>query len=469
MPKKAKVDKAAQGIYRRKKGYWLRHTVNGERFFISLKTRDFAEAVVKAKEIRGHRPVDRPSKTGWQNSIESYLKDKLAGRRPSHLAGRRLRKFRPGTAGRVRSFLTVFARFTKTESPSHVTMAHLKAYYANRAKNSEAGARSTMNAIQAFLDHVQSLPGRVSYDGERKLESRKALVSVSTFNEWIGKCQNPDLKFIMFCGFQLGLRSSEIKHSRRAWFALEEGIITVPAQEEQILPNGERHLWQIKDLEEKKIPLSREFMNFLKDRFVDSERDFCLVSRRKSKTGLYDFKRPFTEFVKKQGRSDVTPHTMRHSFITALCNSGNHSVTEIAAMSGDGIETIERNYWKKRVTPGQLDDTLKGVRSTDALKDIQILLQKLPTSKGMEELREAISKGRADSQHDETGFEWTSEVSAIHRSLYSVSDTISDIAVFNLFFPEGGVPQDDWDQGKLSTRRARLKLLSELGWMRKSQ
>ncbi len=468
MPKKAKADEAAKGIYLRKKTYWLRHSADGERFFTNLKTRDFAEAVGRANEIRGRRPADKPPKNDWQQAIEAYLKDKAAGRRPPHLAGRRLRKFRPGTADRVRSFLNVFARFTETAGPSRVTMAHLNEYYANRAKNSEAGARSTMNAVQAFLDHVQFLPGRVVYDSERKLESRKALVSVSTVNDWLGKCEKCDLKFVLLCGFQLGLRSSEIKHSRLAWFDLEEGIATVPDQEVQILPNGERHLWQIKDLEQKKIPLSREFIKFLKDRFADSNGDFCLVSRRNSKTGLYDFKRPFAKFVEKQGRGDVTPHTMRHSFITALCNSGNHSVTEIAAMSGDGIETIERNYWKKRVTPGQLDDTLKGVRSSDALKDIQVLLQKLPTSQRIEKLLEEISKNRPDAQSDQTGFEWTNEVSAIHRGLYSVSDTISNIAVFDLFFPDGGVPQDDWDKGKLSTMRARLNLLSELGWIKKS-
>lgn len=69
------------------------------------------------------------------------------------------------------------------------------------------------------------------------------------------------------------------------------------------------------------------------------------------------------------GRPEVYPHSFRHSWITALCNSGNHTITEVAAWSGDRLETIEENYWKKTAAKGALDATLSGLRkSTEEAK-----------------------------------------------------------------------------------------------------
>jgi len=54
---------------------------------------------------------------------------------------------------------------------------------------------------------------------------------------------------------------------------------------------------------------------------------------------------------------------MRHSWITELVNSGNHTLQDVAAWSGDDIQTIEKNYWKKRVIAGSIDATLRGERT----------------------------------------------------------------------------------------------------------
>lgn len=367
MPKKAKPDKAAAGIYLRKKTYWLKHTVDGVRYYRNLHTHDFAEAVGKAAELRGEAPSGE--KVGaWDKMIARYVAEKIAGKRPSHLAGRRLRRFRPETGPRVASVLKVFAERTGVDSPAKVRVDHIQKYYEVRRKTSEAGARSTIATLQAFLDHFGCLSRRVVFAGDRKPEARQVVVSVETSNKWIEASTRPQMTFVLYCGFHAGMRKGEIQHSRPDWFDLERRVLTIPGREKQKLPGGRTIEWLPKDAESRQIPLSQGFCAFLKT-FLEPKRSFCLLGTRRSKDGLFDFRAPYERFMKEMGREDVTIHAMRHSWITELCNSGNHSITEISAWSGDTVETIERNYWHKTVQTGGLDSTMKGKKAGHEQKE----------------------------------------------------------------------------------------------------
>jgi integrase len=193
-----------------------------------------------------------------------------------------------------------------------------------------------------------------------KPNARQVVVSLEDANKMIEACQRVDLLFVLFCGFHAGMRAGEIRHSRVAWFDLARGVIAIPAEENQTLPNKRRHGWKTKDGDAREIPISRPFMAFLSG-FLASKRGHCLPSK-KAKDGLWDFRLPFAKFMQEQGRGDVFPHAMRHSWITELTNSGNHTMQEIAAWSGDRLETIEANYWKRKTEAGALDDTLAGIK-----------------------------------------------------------------------------------------------------------
>ena len=377
MPKLLNVDPAARGIYQRNSVYWLRHTVDGYQERVPLHTRDFSEAVQKAKELRGKPTLGKPEKLTWQGAIRKYVADKVAGKRPAHLAGRRIRTFRPTTGPKVASALKVFAERTGVDSPAKVRVDHIQKYYDTRRKNSEAGARSTIAVIQAFLDHIQCLPKRIMFAVDRKPEARQVVVSVDTANKWIEACPTPQLKFILYCGFHAGLRRGEIVHSRPQWFDLNRRVLTIPQKEKQKLPGGRTIEWLPKDAEARQIPLSQAFCDFLKT-FLESPRAFCLLGTKRSKDGLYDFRAPYESFMKAMGREDVTIHAMRHSWISELCNSGNHSITEIASWSGDTVETIEKNYWKKTTKTGGLDSTMQGKKAGHAQEEkLNKLMEKM--------------------------------------------------------------------------------------------
>jgi len=362
--KKPKQRPEEKGIYRKsgKPGLWLRYNYQGVQVRVPLHTRDFTEAIEIAKTLRGQPPKSREGDPdfGWTKAIDKYLHEKQCQERPASFQGKTWRTFRPGTVPKVRSCLVKFAKWSKTNAPQQVTKKQLEDYRDLYAKNSNASARTTMAQILAFFDHVGIYPGRIQLPEKRKLERREVVISIVEGNKLIADAPNDRLRFVLFCGFHAGLRRGEIMHARSEWFHLKRGILRVPRVDEF----GERP-FAVKDSETRDIPLSAEFAAFMQRflRGVKAE-EYCLrnPTKLRSKAGTYDFRKPFSDFVKKAGYPSLFPHAMRHSWISGLCNSGNHSIQEVSAWSGDSLETIEKNYWHKRVTPGALDETMRGVR-----------------------------------------------------------------------------------------------------------
>ncbi len=291
---------------------------------------------------------------------------------------------------RVKSCLSVFAERCGAEAPSKVTLKQLQAYYDQYATSSKSGAKTTLATIQAFLDYQNCLPGRVTVPAGHKPEARVVVVTVKDSNEWIASCTRPALKFVLLCGFHAGMRAGEIVHSRIAWFDLHRRVLTIPGSEKQKLPNGKSVEWQSKDGDTREIPLSTSFCKFLPEFFETPKREYCLLSKGRAASGLFDFRAPFEAFVKAQGRPDVFPHAMRHSWISEICNSGNHTVQEVAAWSGDSLQTIEKNYWHKRVTPGSLDATLDGIRSKEVTDNMIKEIQKTVKGRSDDETHQLI-------------------------------------------------------------------------------
>jgi hypothetical protein len=347
----------------------------GVRHNVSTGKRELAEAIEVAKGLRGSTPSTSKS-DAWSIAVEKYLAEKLSGKRPAHLAGRRLHKFRPSAAVRVRSCLKVFGERVGVSKPQDVTVRHLQKYYETRAKNSEAGARSTIATIQAFLDHLGCLRERVVYDQDTKPEPRQVTISMEVANRWINECTDEKLKFVLFCGLHLGMRKGEIMHAQAHWFDLDASppVVKIPGKEIQTLKNG-KFEWRTKSGESRQVPLSEAFISFLSSYSgMQSKR---LLGGKASKCGLYDFRLPFERYCKLMGREDMTIHAMRHSWISSLCNSGHASITQIAAWSGDRIETIENSYWHKRVNPEALTDTLSGKKIGQDTQDIRAMLESL--------------------------------------------------------------------------------------------
>lgn len=374
-----------KGLYQQKKTWWFRWSCGGKQHRVSTGTRDESEAIKVAERILKDGPKEKVSAKVWEGSVEAYCERKQK-------AG----EFRAGTAMRVRSCLLVFAARSGCATPEDVRLSHLQAYYDLRRKKSEAGARSTVAMVQAFLSDLGRLPARIKFAAGSKPERREAVVSLEDADRWIEKAGRDDLRFVLFCGFHAGLRAGEIKHARADWFDLGRGVLSIPAKEKQTTATGRRIVWEIKDREARQIPLSPAFRSFLGP-FLGEKRGHCIASKR-SADGLFDFRAPFEALAEKMGRPDASPHSMRHSWISELCNSGNHSIQEVAAWSGDTLETIERNYWHKRIEPGALDATFSGKKKGNEMEEIRAALaglmdQKIPREKIIEEIEKMSRVG----------------------------------------------------------------------------
>lgn len=392
MRKKLQQKPEEQGIYRKagKPGLWLRYSYEGVQVRVPLHTRDFAEAIEVAKSLRGQPPKAKKGDPdfGWTKLIDRYLAEKQRTERPASFHGKTWRTFRPATVPKVRSCIVKFANWSKTKAPQQVTKKMLEDYRDMYAKKSLASARTTMAQILAFLDHVGIYPGRIQLPEKKNLERREVVLSIGEGNKLIKNAPNDRLRFILFCGFHAGLRRGEIMHARPTWFALNRGILRVPRVDEL----GDNK-FQIKDNETRDIPLSADFEKFVRGFLKDVAADeYCLrnPTKRRSKTGTYDFIQPFRAYVAQAGHTGFFPHAMRHSWITELCNSGNHTMQEVSSWSGDSVETIEKNYWHKKTEKGALDHTMRGIRRMD---EQDALIQEMARNlkgKSEEEIQEQI-------------------------------------------------------------------------------
>jgi integrase len=463
----------AAGVYRRGDWFWLRHSVEGTEIRQPLRTQIYEEAISKAKELRGQIPSPEVKiKGGWDSVIENYLREKQSPKRPPNFTGKRWLTFRPGTVIKVRSCLKKFAAWAGVANPSKVTVGKLEAYLVRVSKKSNAGGRTTLATIQAFLSHIGCLPGRIQLPERKSLERREVVVSIATANKLILEAPTDALRFVLFCGFHAGLRRGEIMHARATWFRLDRGILRVPRFDKVA-----GHLFQVKDSETREIPLSAEFASFAECFLKQTKQQkYCLSNptERRSKSGTYDFRRPFQKFMETAGHPEIFPHAMRHSWITELCNSGNHSIQEVSAWSGDSIQTIEKNYWHKKATKGALDDTMQGKRSGDTMKEAMRLLKTMSTSGLDKETTAAIQNLlKVAAKKESPKWEWTEIVPLTHQNLYSVEDTVSKFGVFVLVInPEDEVAEasllHQWEEGNLSTKRARLKILEDMGWIKRN-
>jgi integrase len=175
----------------------------------------------------------------------------------------------------------------------------------------------------------------------------KDFCSAEQRDRLIKSCTREDLAFVLHAGFHAGLRKNEIIEARPWWFDVEAGILHL----------RETPTIKFKDREERSIPLTREFVVFLKS--YGLREPYMLrpeVKHRKNRY-RYDFSKPFFQHLKNQklqkvGQTKVTPHLMRHTFASLLASAGV-SLYKIAIWLGDAPGVVEERY--ARISPRDAD------------------------------------------------------------------------------------------------------------------
>ncbi|MFZ4776713.1 MAG: tyrosine-type recombinase/integrase [Terrimicrobiaceae bacterium] len=353
MPKKLKS--AEEHIFKRGDTYWIYFRSGGQRIRESLGVKTKREALAKVFRYR-IGGIRSEFGTPLKALAKVYVAEETASG-----------NFTPSTARGTAGAISRVSKLLKTTTANGVSPESPQAVYALFQDLSEATARTYAMRWHAFLKwladrgHTTTFPTPVEYSKKRMVARRTNTVAMDAARKLIDYTDRPAVKFILYCGFFAGMRRNEIVMARPGWFDLAGGVIRIPEAEVTTIKGGKVYTWRTKNRLARSIPIHREFKAFLES-FLAQDAAFCLAPEADGDIYRYDIRKPFEGTIadfRKDNPGILPPvcsmHTARHSWISALANSGKYSSTQISMWSGDQVRTIESNYMHPAVRGNELD------------------------------------------------------------------------------------------------------------------
>lgn len=317
-----------QGVFRRGDTYHLRYRVEGRQIRVSLFTSD-EETAHRAAAKRIAKGADEGAKL-WERELDAYLASRAAKDRMSTT-----------TVSLRRAVLVKFGKELGVVSPRTITGATVRDWYKQlRGEVSEETAQTYLRWLRTFLGHLAregATVQRIEWPELPRIKRRlrQPFCSAAQVAQLIEVAPDDEMRFILFCGFHAGLRRGEIAEARPEWFDLKSGLLHIQRSE----------TWEPKDRDARTIPLTKEFLRFLKKYPLCSP--FVLkgttMKRARRWRYRYDFRRPFEALMKAQGMEWVTPHTMRRTFASLKVSAGV-SLYKVAIWLGDLESVVQDHY-----------------------------------------------------------------------------------------------------------------------------
>ena len=331
--------KEARGLYRRGGVWWLSYQKNHKRHWVTLETTDYATAVAKAADVKAAPVLNAGGRLTAET--DRFRKWKVT-------AGEFTRATDIGARGFLRRLVAHFGDV----DPAGITEKAAQDYYA-------ALIRSGMKVISArtYIAHAASFFAWCVDEARTATANpfagvemddvtngaRKRFCEPELRDQLIRACKRDDLRFVLYCGFHAGMRKNEIINARPEWFDLKRGLIHITKIEPAAAAALGLDPFDLKDREDRTIPLSRAFAKFLL-RWKPAGA-YCLAPE--VRTGLYryryDFRRPYEEFMAGQDARWVDVHTLRRTFASLQVSQGT-SLYHVAKWLGDDIKTVMKHY-----------------------------------------------------------------------------------------------------------------------------
>ena len=327
--------------------WWFRWTEDGKRNAVSLKTEDEAEAITKARATLAEGLINPKQKTAIERAITDYLQ----------IAQKRARKpMRPETAKTVSFILQSYAKHSGIEYIGHITQRSIEDWVATL--RDQGKSRDTIHSyvtrLKTFITYLIGLrqlrPDILDdvHIPERAARGRRNWLRSKTVAEIIARSNNPELTFVLYCGFHAGMRRNEISNAKVGWFDLEHGLIHIQ--------NDPKSGFILKDRDNRAVPISAPFVNFLKTFLVDRDRN-SYVLKPNQENGVWRYRYDFNRMVRTHfAKCNVvcSIHDMRRSFASNLVSAGE-SVYIVAGWLGDGVQVVERSYGHLAPAAGNID------------------------------------------------------------------------------------------------------------------
>ncbi len=295
---------------------------------IALRTRSENEAITLAIELK-------------DKSDESISGGRLSGEIQRYLATKNSAgEWTRATSQATTSTLRQLELFLGNPIVTGITRAKIEDW---RASMISKGMPDS--SVKTYLRRAQGLFTWLADEGKiaispfaklrvGKIKSAKAVQFCTRLqrDHLLTTCQDPDLRFVLMCGFFLGLRRREIVEAVPEWFRTP-GVVEI----------AETPHYKPKDKERRMIHYGKRFSKFLLER--ESTSPWML--RPHKKHGKSTYRVETKKWIEQLAVTCEIPwfrhHTMRHTFATLHVQAGTPLPT-VADWLGDSYQVTHEHY-----------------------------------------------------------------------------------------------------------------------------
>lgn len=315
-----------KGVFQRGNKWWFRFSYRGRQRFVNLGTDSEVDAITRAMSV-----LEEPSKwIGEKAQAEGLLTDFLAlkkarGVSDSWLENERLR-------------IHCFFRDHKVKHVTQINRARVTQWADSHwSRNPETGNAylATLSRFTRWLKdngHIATDPCPEIPRMRVRTRVRRNFLRKEQCRLLLDTCGEVDLKLCLYLALHCGLRKAECLHVAPHWIDLDAGLLHVTASKD----------WQPKDADNRTIPLTREFAEFLEPY---AKREPYLVRPEVpagSSRYRWNCRRPFMLLLEETG-IDCTFHDLRRTFASLHVSAGT-SIYKVAKWLGDGVAVVEKHY-----------------------------------------------------------------------------------------------------------------------------
>lgn len=314
------------GVFKRGKRFWFRFTWEGQQRFVNLGTDKEVDAINAAMKV-----LENPAE--WLTGADqvSQLLDRF-------LALKTLRGVSSAWTTEERTRLGAFFRDYKIKHASEITRPKVTQWMDSHWERNQDTGNSYLASLSRFArwmkdnGHISTDPCEGIPRRKAKMRVRKRFLSREECRKVLDFCTDPDLKMCLYFGIHCGLRKGEVLQVAPHWIDLRNGLLHVQASRD----------WQPKDRDNRTIPLTREFLEFLRP--FSNREPYIVRPDVTAGAGRYrwDFRRPFTDLL-EEVEVKCTFHDLRRTFASQLISSGV-SAYKVARWLGDGMAVVEAHY-----------------------------------------------------------------------------------------------------------------------------
>lgn len=314
------------GVFKRGARYWFRFSWDGKQRFVNLGTDHEADAINQAMRV-----LAAPAE--WVAGA-----DQVAQLLDRFLALKTARGVSSAWTTEEKTRLNAFFRDWKIKHPTDISPAKVTQWMdLHWARNQDTGNsyRASLARFTKWLrehGHISTDPCEGIPRRKAKMRVRKRFLSRDECRRILDFCTDPDLRLCLYFGLHCGLRKGEALQVAPHWIDLQNGLLHVQASKD----------WQPKDRDNRTIPLTREFLEFLRP-FATREpfivRPDVVAGKSRYR---WDFRLPLTELLEEVGIK-CTFHDLRRTFASQLVSSGV-SAYKVARWLGDGMAVVEAHY-----------------------------------------------------------------------------------------------------------------------------